>query len=169
MIWRDLRPQPNVGFPPIADIELSRHAGVMTATLRFRYDFSDDPDDDFGWLMIEIVSGGFAGKGGFWVQRQDVKDFGESLSAFPIADDASLGAQWGFDKREGEDLRLKVQITPANNRGDLNVSAEVADYLTPSQRVRTSFLTNYPDLEAFKASISKLMSRDADEATLLGT
>ena len=140
----------------------------MTATLTFRYDFSDDPGDDFGWLTVEVSSRGFAGKGSFWVQWQDVAEFGQSLSNYPIPPDARLKAQWGFEMQEGEDLRLKVEIAPANDTGDLVVETEVADYLTPSKRVRTSFLTNYPELEAFRTSIAKLMSRDAEKATLLG-
>lgn len=50
----------------------------MAASLTFQYDFSGDPNDDFGWLTIELVGGGFSGKGGFWVQWQDVSEFGEA-------------------------------------------------------------------------------------------
>jgi hypothetical protein len=35
--------------------------------------------------------------------------------------------------------------------------------------VRTSFQTNYPQLEAFSGSIEKLMKREASEAVLLGS
>lgn len=140
----------------------------MATSLTFQYDFSSDPNDDFGWLAVKVVGGGFSGKGGFWVQWQDVSEFGESLSAYPIPREAPLAAQWGFNMQEGEDLRLKVEIGPANATGDLTVRTEVADYLTPSQRVQTSFLTNYPDLEAFRSEIGKLMSREAEIATLRG-
>lgn len=70
--------------------------------------------------------------------------------------------------QEGEDLRLKVEIRPANAAGDLTVRAEVADYLTPSQRVQTSLLTNYPDLEAFRSAVAELIARNADIAILRG-
>ena len=153
----------------IADIASFDHSGRMTASLTFNYDFSEIPDDDFGWLTIEIVGDGFSGRGGFWVQWQDVTEFSESLSAYPIPQGTTLSAQWGFDMQEGEDLRLRVQIAPTNPKGDLTVTAEVADYLAPSQRVRTSFQTNYPELEAFRSEIARLISRNAGSATLRGS
>ena len=59
-------------------------------TLRYRYDASFfDPKldtDDFGYLSISAEAKGLAGRGGFWVQWQDIKEFGETLSVYPIAD-----------------------------------------------------------------------------------
>jgi hypothetical protein len=154
---------------PIAVIKEYRHFNRMTSKLTLRYEFTNDPGDDFGWLTVEVVSDRFAGRGGFWVQWQDVAEFGQSLSTYPIPADAPLKAQWGFDMQEGEDLRLSIDIGPANSTGDLSVEAEVADYNNPTQRVRTSFLTNYPQLEAFRVSIASLMDRNVNEATLLGS
>jgi hypothetical protein len=47
--------------------------------------------------------------GGFWVQWQDVKEFGESLSTYPIEPDAPLKAQWGYEMQEDDDLILSVE------------------------------------------------------------
>lgn len=141
-------------------------------TLRYQYDASffdpKKPRDDFGWLAVEVQTDRFSGDGGFWVQWQDVKEFGEALNVFPIAADRPVVAQWGFDMKEGDDLRLRIEIAPANNRGDLSVRFEVADYHEPDNRARGYFTTNYPDLDAFREGIARLMERQADEATLTG-
>lgn len=54
-------------------------------TLRYRYDPSYFDNtltrDDFGRLSVTAETKLFSGKGGFWVQWQDVAEFGEALSA----------------------------------------------------------------------------------------
>lgn len=62
--------------------------------LTFRYDH--DPSffdknasrDDFGKLTLSVTTERFSGRGSFWVQWQDVTDFGNSLSTFPIRPEA---------------------------------------------------------------------------------
>ncbi|WP_156256211.1 hypothetical protein [Sandarakinorhabdus oryzae] len=141
-------------------------------TLRYRYDSSFfDPKqtrDDFGWLDVAVQTDRFSGEGGFWVQWQDVKEFGEALNVFPIVADSPITAQWGFEMLQGEDLRLRIEIAPANSRGDLSVRFEVADYDEPHNRLCGCFLTNYHDVDAFRAGIARLMDQEADEATLNG-
>lgn len=141
-------------------------------TLRYQYDASFfDPKqatDDFGRLSVDVETDRFSGKGGFWVQWQDVKEFGEALSAFPITTEHPIAAQWGYDMQEGEDLILRLEIAPANNRGDLAVRFEIADEHEPNCRTRGWFTTNYPDLAAFRASIARLVDREAEEAVLVG-
>ena len=166
--WRSCLDSGLSGHDAIADVRRPRHSGRMIGKLTLRYEFTNDPADDFGWLALEVVGDGFAGRGGFWVQWQDIAEFGESLSTYPIPADAPLKVQWGFEMQEGEDLRLSIEVGPANATGDLYVQGEVADYNNPKQRVRTSFLTNYPELEAFRVSIAKLMNRTANEASLSG-
>ncbi len=141
-------------------------------TLRYEYDLSFfHPEwrrDDFGWLAVNVETDRFSGNGGFWVQWQDVREFGEALRTFPIATDNPVTAQWGFDKQEGDDLILRLAIAPANKRGDLAVQFEVADYDEPRNRARGWFATNYPDLDAFRVSIARLMDREIEEAILTG-
>lgn len=140
--------------------------------LRYRYDASFfDPKrltDDFGRLSLDVETDRFSGKGGFWVQWQDVKEFGEALSVFPITTDHPVVAQWGYGMQEGEDLILRLEIAPANKRGDLAIRFEIADEHARDCRTRGCFTTNYPDLDAFRASIARLMDREAEEAILIG-
>ncbi len=141
-------------------------------TLRYRYDASffdpDQPTDDFGRLSIEVESNRFSGRGEFWVQWQDVTEFGHALNAFPITEDNSIVAQWGYDMQEGDDLILRLEIAPANKRGDLAVRFEVADEHEPGCRMRGYFVTNYPNLDAFRLGIARLMNGEGDEAVLTG-
>jgi len=141
-------------------------------TLRYQYDSSffdpKQPRDDFGRLSVEVETDRFSGKGGFWVQWQDVKEFGEALSAFPITIDHPISAQWGYDMQEGEDLIVRLEIAPANKRGDLAARFVIADEHEPGCRASGWFITNYPDLDAFRAGIARLMDREAEEAILIG-
>lgn len=158
---------------PIADIDISGHTGAVSRLiLRYEYDPSfSDPEltrDDFGRLWVSVQTDRFCGRGGFWVQWQDLKEFGDALGSYPIEDHAPLVAQWGYDLQQGDDLILRIEIAAANGRGDLVVRFEIADEHEPRERIRGSFMTNYPDLEVFRSSIDKLMNNEADEAVLNG-
>ena len=117
------------------------HQSMSKLTLRYRYDSSfldsGKQADDFGRLSVEVETNHFSGKGGFWVQWQDVREFGEALSAFPISANNPIAAQWGYDMQEGEDLILRLEVAPANKRGDLAVRFEIADEDEPLSVVRT--------------------------------
>ncbi|WP_395390981.1 hypothetical protein WBP07_10510 [Novosphingobium sp. BL-8A] len=141
-------------------------------TLRYRYDssFFDAAEvrDDFGRLSIDVRTDRFSGTGAFWVQWQDVKQFGEALSAFPIATGSPIVAQWGCNRQEGDDLILRLEIAPANSRGELAVRFVVADDLAPHNRVMGEFLTSYAELDTFRIGIERLMNHEADQAVLEG-
>lgn len=124
--------------------------------------------DDFGWLAVSASSDHFQGRGGFWVQWQDVREWGEELAAFPISSDAPIVAQWGYNAQKGEDLIVRVEIAPADLRGNLRVVFEIADLHETQNRVRSAFLTNYPDVLAFSQQIAALMDGKLSEAILQG-
>lgn len=145
----------------------------MNTSLSFSYQFSDDPNDDFGWLDVKVIGDKFAGHGGFWVQSQDVKEFGEVLSAYPIRPEAPIKAAWGYEPWEGDSLVVSVEVTPADKRGNLLVQVWLRDYLengdgTPLNCVRTTFKTNYPEIDNFCMAIAALMDGKAKEAVLVG-
>jgi len=143
-------------------------------TIGYRYDASffepKLPRDDFGRISAAVATEHISGRGGFWVQWQDVRQFGERLAAYPLSPEAPVVGQWGYEKQDGEDLILRIEITPANKTGDLLVRVEIADDLQepPRDRVRSSFLTNYPQLESFRSDIAKLMDGEVSEAVLTG-
>lgn len=140
--------------------------------LRYQYDLSffdpKRPTDDFGRLSIDVKTEHFSGKGSFWVQWQDLNEFGEALSTLPISTNHPIVAQWGYDMQEGEDLILRLEIAPAIDRSGIAVQYEIADEHEPSYRTRGWFTTNYPNLDAFRANIARLMDREVEEAILIG-
>ena len=151
----------------------SCHESQVSTGLTFSYKFSDDPRDDFGWLDVVVASDHFSGRGGFWVQWQDVKEFGEDLSTYPILPNSPVKAAWGYEPWEGDTLVVSVEIAPADKRGNLSVNVWLRDYAEmgegkPANCVRTTFVTNYPEVEAFRLAIAKLMDRRVDEAVLVG-
>ncbi|MES3083862.1 hypothetical protein [Sphingomonas faeni] len=141
-------------------------------TLRYRYDASFfDPKldrDDFGRLSVVVETDKFSGRGGFWVQWQDVREFAEALAVFPIVSGSPIVGQWGYNMQEGDDLVLRFEIASANKRGDLLVTFVVADEHHRGSRVSGSFLTNYPDIEAFRLGIGYMMESEVEEAVLEG-
>jgi hypothetical protein len=144
-------------------------------TLKYQHDASffnpKLPRDDFGRLTVSVMTERFSGHGGFWVQWQNVVEFGHSLAAYPIPKTAPVVVQWGYDKQEGEDLILRFEVAPADTRGNLILLFEVADDSTDAKirdRARGSFLTGYPEVEAFRQAIAKMMSGEIEEAVLAG-
>jgi hypothetical protein len=158
---------------PIASIAPTCETSVMNKlTLTYKHDASFfDPKltrDDFGRLSISVETERFSGNGGFWVQWQDVKEFGEALGRYPIPEGEPITAQWGFEMQEGDDLILRLEIVPADVRGNLSIRFEIADDFEPHNRLRGSFLTNYSDLDAFRIGIAHVMGNEAGEAILRG-
>ena len=145
-------------------------------TLRYRYDPSFDAEyfgaahsrDDFGRLSLSVETEGQSGRGGFWVQWQDVVEFGEALATYPIALDEPLSASWGYNACDGDDLIVGITIGSKDGLGGLLVSVEIADDHENWKRVRTTFETDYPALEAFRVDLARLMAREGDEAVLAG-
>ena len=70
--------------------------------------------------------------------------------------------------QQGDDLILRFEIAPLDTRGNLVVRFEVADDHKPYNRTRGKFMTNYPDLDAFRISIAQLMDNEIEEAVLIG-
>ncbi len=142
----------------------------LTLRYRFNASFFDTSliRDDFGYLSVDVETDRISAKGGFWVQWQDVKEFGEGLGVFPVSENQSVVAQWGFDMQEGDDLKLRLEVVPADKRGNLFLRFEIADDDEPEDRARGRFITNYPDVDAFRREIAGLMKNEVEEAVLNG-
>lgn len=140
--------------------------------LSYRYDpsyFDKTLDrDDFGRLSVRVETEHFTGEGSFWVQWQDVVEYGQSLDVYPIEVDKPVVTQWGFGMQEGEDLIIRISIGAKNLVGDLLVLVVVADDNEPSQRLSASFRSGYSALDMFKRDIARMMNREVPEAVLHG-
>ena len=139
--------------------------------LAFRYQYDGSPSlvlDDFGRLEMKVITESRSGQGGFWVQWQDVKEFGETLSTFPIDDHKPINAEWGYTENGVYERVLSVTIAPAEARGALRVRVEIADEHDPSDHVRASFRTSYAALAAFQTEVARLMAGEIEQAVLKG-
>lgn len=140
--------------------------------LNYKFDpsYHDEnlPRDDFGRLSLRFFNEHFSGSGGFWVQWQDLAEFGEKLDQYPIKEDEPIEAQWGYEMQEGDDLILRIAVAQKNKVGDLTVSVVIADDHDQSQRLQASFRTGYAALRIFREDISKLMREEVSEAVLHG-
>jgi hypothetical protein len=140
--------------------------------LRYEYDASHADTsldrDDFGRLSVAVETDRFSGRGGFWVQWQEIVEFGESLAVYPISAEKPLLVEWGYEMLERDDLIIRIEIGPKDSSGELIARVEVADDHEPWKRVKTSFRTGYPALEMFQRDVVKVMAGEADVAILLG-
>ena len=97
----------------------------------------------------------------------------QDLSAYPILPEAPIKAAWGYEPWEGDSLVVSVEVAPADKRGNLSVQVWLRDYVengdgVPQNCVRTTFHTNYPEVENFRIAIAELMDGKAKEAVLVG-
>ena len=137
----------------------------MSAKLSLFYEYDSDPCESFGRLTVTVDASGFAGSGSMWVQWQDLKDLASELAVFPLP---PVTFEHGFNQLAGNDLRIALKFVQVNSRGELKVAVTVADYLEPDRRLRTDFLTHYPQLETFSRSILRMLDRKTGAAELEG-
>lgn len=140
----------------------------MNNSLVLEYEFSRD-GDDFGWLNARVETPDFGGRNGMWVQWQDVKEFGESLAAYPIGRDKPVVGQWGFGDDGRWEIVTRISIAPAGETGALIVELLLANYYDPFFRCQTRFKTDYPALDRFRREIESMMRREAKTAVLSGS
>ena len=144
--------------------------------LTFEYEYSDqfvagrDDPEEAGRLTVSVVTGRFSGTGTFEASPDSIRSFGESLSIFPIRSGEPLAATWGYSGS-----MARVVISAPNTTGTLVASVEIEAHLTEprNQRrdamsggVRTAFVTDYVQIDAFRRAIANLMDRKVGEAIL---
>ena len=119
-------------------------------------------DFDLPWRRRISLDGAASG------QWQDVEEFADTLSTYPLSADHPPTAQWGFNNHEGDDLIIRLEVKPIDRRGTLSVSVEIADDFEPRRRVRAAFNTHYPQVEKFREGLVGVMRREVAEAVLSG-
>lgn len=139
----------------------------MNCTLSFRYEFSRD-DDDFGWLAASLRTPQFSGRNGMWVQWQDLSEFAEALSRYPIDAAGPVECNWGFGGEGGYSPVTRVRVRPAAVTGPVAVEVLLADHYQPDDHCRTRFETDYPALLEFQRQLRLMMRREGEEAVLKG-
>lgn len=140
----------------------------MNNGLVFEYEHSRD-GDDFGWLITRVVTPAFQAENGMWVQWQDLLEFGQSLSAYPIPSDQPLTGEWGVGEHGEYQAITSVAVAPEGTTGGLIADVFLANYYDPRHRCQTRFLTDYPSLDRFRFEIVAMMGRERPSATLTGS
>jgi len=141
----------------------------MSASLTLTYDFSRD-DDDFGWLQAKVQTPPVSGTLGFWVQWQDVAEWGEALFHYPIPRDSPVIVDWGLSESDGTNYQpvVKVAIVAVDAVGHLDVEVHLSDRADRRRQCQAVFRTTYAELARFGAEIGAMMGRTSDEAVLTG-
>jgi len=141
---------------------------TLTLSYAHAHAHAPDPKDDFGQFHVAVSASGFSGRGSMWVQWQDIEAFAAQLATFPLPSSPPVSLRRGFNHLVKDDLRVAIEIRPVDARGNLRVDVTVADYIEPERRVRTTFNTNYPQVESFQRAILRMMKGDIAEAVLTG-
>lgn len=141
----------------------------MSASLALTYDFSRD-DDDFGWLPASLKTPMLSGSFGFWVQWQDVTEWGEALFHYPIPRDRPVVADWGMFESDGTNYQpiVKVAVVAVDAAGHLDVEVHLSDHADRRRQCETVFRTTYAELARFGAELRAMMGRTSKEAVLTG-
>jgi hypothetical protein len=139
----------------------------MTGSLTFAYEFSGDPNDDFGWLAVTAEADGFRGANGFWVQWQKVGEFAERLSQFPFPSDTPIEAEWGYSENGAYTRVTFISLRPSNARGKVAVMVDLTDYYDVRRRSQLVLETTYANIASFREELEQLMGRTSEKAVLL--
>ena len=126
------------------------------------------PRDDFGWLEANIVTSKVSANAGFWVQWQDIQEFGEALPTDKKRLTSSLAVDWGSTDAGIYTPHIAISLSPKGDLGEILVAVELSDFHEPTSLARATFRATYSAIEIFKEDIVRLLACQADKAELLG-
>lgn len=103
-----------------------------------------------------------------WVQWQDIVEFGELLTRYPIEPANPITREWGFHEEQEYFAVTKLLIAPSPTGRPLVCDVHLANFYEPSIGCRTRFETDYPALAEFRRQIDLMMRKAAPTAVLEG-
>lgn len=139
----------------------------MPDNLTVSYNFTNDPDDDFGWFQVSAEGKGFAGTAGFWVQWQNISEWAAKLDTYPLPS-SGIEEEWGYTEDGTYHRVIFIGLKQIAPNGRVALRLDLRDYYDPSLRAEFSFETAYSRLAEFKSDVERLMARSSERATLLG-
>src|SRR4051812_28675090 len=93
---------------PRDDRGMERYEVDPANTLRVRW--RPDDEEDLGQLVVSASSGGFSGQTAMWFNEARVREWAQSLTAYPPADEpVRLSSGYGTGDDEWEVIGLAVQ------------------------------------------------------------
>ena len=137
----------------------------------------DDDDDGTGRLWVSGSANGFAGTAAAWFGTEELKEFAQALTRYPIADNDPPTLSGGFWLRDGKGLdqeHVFLEVSPADSLGHLRVRLRLATEVWPpaqiesQHRVQLEIRTSYQALLEFSRMLNAVILGKADEAVLIG-
>jgi len=134
--------------------------------LKLSFEHDGDPNDDVGWLLIDVTADGFAGRGGMWVQWQDLLELSEKLEAFPLPKDNPIGEDWGYGGGDDYQSIISLQFSNAGNRGPVKVLVQINVEDDLELAVKCKFNVAYSSLDQFRGKLAEMAKRKAGSCLL---
>ncbi|AMO71423.1 hypothetical protein [Sphingorhabdus sp. M41] len=133
-------------------------------SLTLEYEWSSD--DDFGLLYVRVVNGFTRLESDFWVQWQDIVEFGQALEQ-PSKHFSKVEECWGQTLETGEHQTIiKILFDQINEQGHIDLSVELRDRDDPKKFGSTRFLVPLSSIASFRDEVRLMMDKKSRTATL---
>lgn len=141
--------------------------GVLT--LRYQ------PDDQWlGQLVVSVSVGGFSGVGTAWFSLDNLRDFAEAITAFPLPIDTppTISGGFGGDEKNIAQEHVVMTFEQHNARGEVRATVRLATEVWKdpesdlAKEMTVRFLVNYSDLGQFGPAMLDAIEGRVDEAVL---
>ena len=129
----------------------------------------DGGPDQLGRLRLVVETPSFKGDGEAWAWPGLIEDFATALSQYPISGDNPPELRCGFGRLKVEEVVISLSVKAADALGKLDATINISDHFDRESRLRTHFVTHYPDVERFQKQLFALLAGDRDEAVLDGS
>jgi len=129
--------------------------------------FRFEPDDEWcGELFVFVAADGFAGIGSAWFDKGSLRNFAESLRAFPLPTDkpARLEGGLGGNDTTPPQTTINLSFEPHDVRGAVRVKAHLETTVWQDQEkehpktLSAQFQVSYGDLGSFATAIDDMIA-----------
>ena len=134
------------------------------------------PNDEWhGELIATCSHDQYSGRGGAWVNKEQIRAFAQAISVFPLDPDnppSLAGGFWddGADALKPTEVHLGIDVTPLDALGRLRITVRLANEVwgDPKQTLECHatirFLGTYGDIAQFAAVLVGLVDGQSSEA-----
>ena len=125
------------------------------AGLKLRFERDDDGDVR---LFAALRIGGFAGESQYWCPPSEFSSLIDDLEQYPISPSRPVKGEWAGG--------VRLEITPLNTTGLLEVRASVTDFSDVRTRCDAVFHCHYANLNIFRSDLLQAGPMGEGEAVL---
>jgi hypothetical protein len=136
-----------------------------------------DERDGAGKLWVSASSKGFSGEGSAWISTEELKDFAEALSGFPLLAHRPPTIRGGFGSsdlnNEISQEHVALKVYPVDQIGHLGLQVRVPTEVWPhdrtdaQHRVQLEIRTSYQPLTEFSRMLKAVIVGKVKEAVLM--